>query len=802
MKKAIALSLISLVVLLCGCVGEQDGKIDVPFTASLSAPDLSINGLKAELNGTNILFTLSYSSGKERFLSFFNPPDGSIVRYFDENGLKQGVNTASFEVDAAILSTVSQITMRFSMSVDPERDRNFIFLKPGMRYAALLEKAKNNPNVQTKNASNVTDENPAKIDIAFTPSSSQPDLKITKLQAEINGSDIRFTLDYMSVYLRSFSFYNPPGGSILMYIENGVLKPDSGSISFDIPAAKLAAMSAMNMNFWPDGNSIFLKIDKKFLELIEKAKANPASEEKMEGIDEAESPNKVEIDFEREISAQDLKINSLHAEIDGSDVLFTLEYQTGMPRFYSFFNPPEGSIIRYFDENGLKPEENKISFKIEAAKLASVNAITMRFSRWEDEESDRNFIFLNFDQKLKNLLKNVTPEAQNNRKNEEIAFDLNYKTNLNPAGQLGIVRHPSAGDFNRGSLTALPTYNEKSRQMWQIDLRSTDVSSIDLTGRLSDLMHADFDSKTKWPVILPKGFDPLKLMELGKNPGLHVRDLHKKGITGKGIGIAIIDQGLLVDHVEYADRIKSYEEIHSADEVSAMHGPAVASIAVGKTVGVAPEADLYYIAETHSVFKGEGKSEWELSWLAKSIDRIVEINEILPEGKRIRVISISLGVGTQLNNGQKALDSIRRAREKGIYTAYVGSDEYSGMGRVPTSDPDDFKNYIPGAFLSNAFYSGRLAASEIWIPMDSRCTASPTGTEDYVYYSEGGMSWTVPYVAGLYALACQVKPDVTPELFWDIARKTGSTNEILKDGKAYKFGKIVDPVKLIESLSK
>ena len=180
----------------------------------------------------------------------------------------------------------------------------------------------------------------------------------------------------------------------------------------------------------------------------------------------------------------------------------------------------------------------------------------------------------------------------------------------------------------------------------------------------------------------------------------------------------------------------------------------------------------------------------------------MEINEILPEGKRIRVISISLGVGTQLNNGQKALDSIRRAREKGIYTAYVGSDEYSGMGRVPTSDPDDFKNYIPGAFLSNAFFSGRLATSEIWIPMDSRCTASPTGTEDYVYYSEGGMSWTVPYVAGLYALACQVKPDVTPELFWDIARKTGSTNEILKDGKAYKFGKIVDPVKLIESLSK
>ena len=44
--------------------------------------------------------------------------------------------------------------------------------------------------------------------------------------------------------------------------------------------------------------------------------------------------------------------------------------------------------------------------------------------------------------------------------------------------------------------------------------------------------------------------------------------------------------------------------------------------------------------------------------------------------------------------------------------------------------------------------------------MDSRCTASPTGINDYVYYREGGMSWTVPYLAGLYALACQVNPDI------------------------------------------
>jgi hypothetical protein len=66
-----------------------------------------------------------------------------------------------------------------------------------------------------------------------------------------------------------------------------------------------------------------------------------------------------------------------------------------------------------------------------------------------------------------------------------------------------------------------------------------------------------------------------------------MRTLHAEGITGKGIGVAIIDQTLLVDHREYKDRLRVYEE---AEDITGgwmevqMHGPAVASIAVGKSV--------------------------------------------------------------------------------------------------------------------------------------------------------------------------------------------------------------------------
>jgi len=55
---------------------------------------------------------------------------------------------------------------------------------------------------------------------------------------------------------------------------------------------------------------------------------------------------------------------------------------------------------------------------------------------------------------------------------------------------------------------------------------------------------ANFDSLTSWPPAgkLPAGFSVQQTMEMGKDPGLGIRDLHAKGITGRGVGIAIIDQ--------------------------------------------------------------------------------------------------------------------------------------------------------------------------------------------------------------------------------------------------------------------
>lgn len=373
-----------------------------------------------------------------------------------------------------------------------------------------------------------------------------------------------------------------------------------------------------------------------------------------------------------------------------------------------------------------------------------------------------------------------------------------YQTLLSPNNELSIVRKPEAADYsyiNPGKMAELPIHNPNSSELWQMDLRSSDLTNLDLKEDFEDLIYADFDSKTQWPDKLPDDFNPEMIMELGKNPGLGIRELHKKGITGKGVGIAIIDQSLLVDHVEYKEQLKLYEEIHCYDERAAMHGPAVASIAVGKNVGVAPEADLYYIAETHGTVNEQGKFEWDLTWLAKSIDRIVEINRILPEGKKIRVISISLGIGENMSGYKETFESIRKAREEGIYTIYVGSKDFTGLGRNPLKDADDITSYTKGEFWKNKEYYN----NQLLIPMDARCTASPTGINDYVYYREGGLSWTVPYLAGLYALACQVNPDISLDVFFFEAFNTSDT-VIMDSSTEERLGKIVNPIRLFEKI--
>jgi hypothetical protein len=183
----------------------------------------------------------------------------------------------------------------------------------------------------------------------------------------------------------------------------------------------------------------------------------------------------------------------------------------------------------------------------------------------------------------------------------------------------------------------------------------------------------------------------------------------------------------------------------------------------------------------------------------------VEINKELPDDQKIRAVSMSIGLMSDQADYDDFMSAIEKAKAAGIFAMPVDlSPVYGwsmmGLGRDPLSDPNDFQSYKPAGWWEERFYSQGLPQDTLLIPMDARTTASPTGKEDYVFYASGGMSWTVPYLAGMYALAAQVKPDITPEVFWDAALKTGRTIQVQHEGKDYEFGAILDPQALIETI--
>jgi membrane protease YdiL (CAAX protease family) len=353
-------------------------------------------------------------------------------------------------------------------------------------------------------------------------------------------------------------------------------------------------------------------------------------------------------------------------------------------------------------------------------------------------------------------------------------------------------------------LRALPHHDPQSPRQWQVDLRMRDVSGLDLRSAEADLLMANFDSRTCWPVAgkMPAGFAPARVMDLGRNPGLNIRQVHARGTTGKGVGIAIIDQVLLTTHQEYVSRLKWYEEFCTgASETARMHGAAVASIAVGKTVGVAPDADLYYFGYGDNVLRIALQNHL----VASGIRRALEVNRLLPADRKIRAISISYGWSPWQAGYADAVSAARAAREAGLLVicssvSAVHGFRFQGAGRAPLADPDAFASFDAGLFWSGALGRPVAITNQLLVPMDSRATASPTGDADYAFYREGGWSWAIPYIAGAYALALETDTALTPERFWQLALQTGHPLTATSNGSRRTVGMLLNPPRLLDGL--
>ncbi len=305
---------------------------------------------------------------------------------------------------------------------------------------------------------------------------------------------------------------------------------------------------------------------------------------------------------------------------------------------------------------------------------------------------------------------------------------------------------------------------------------------LDLRDSVKLLEKLPFDSRTKWPEPnkMPEGFDPSRMLEEGKNPGLGVRGLNEQGIDGRGVGIAILDQRLLQNHREYSDRLVLYEEIDVDDMPPQMHGAPIASIAVGKTCGVAPRAALTYYAMRMTAMPDN-------QIYCDIIDKIIQTNNSASVSEKIRVVSISTGTFRQQANFTRWKETLKKAKQHGILVVTCAQDwfSYGMLAHIPGKDPDDPNSYISGK------YGARSGA--VLVPAGNRTTASHHGPEVYTYWTEGGMSWAAPYLAGLAALAYQVNPEIEPDQIIRLWRQTATKTQA---------GLIINPAGFIEEIKK
>lgn len=371
------------------------------------------------------------------------------------------------------------------------------------------------------------------------------------------------------------------------------------------------------------------------------------------------------------------------------------------------------------------------------------------------------------------------------------------------------------------------------------DVRKCDITQLELTEE--QLLNLTIDKTT---VMTPEQKAILEpYMEAAKNPGLGIRQLHEQGFTGKGIKMAIIDQPLGM-HEEYKDNIVG--EVHDINSEklgwkdASMHGAAVTSIAVGKNTGVAPDAGVVYYSaanisknpEDIKAYKQRLQKEIEsnldnkdyISYLKKmyseldqygwcssnasyveAINRILDENENLPENERVSVVSISWGFDDLAPGYEELQQAIQRAKEQGVFIVSTALDSHYGMdtcgaNRDPKGDLENPDSYEAGAFWKkNSENDSGNKDKLLLFPMDHRTIPDYTDSTSYRYEgNDGGMSWSTPWVAGMYVLAKQADPSITPEKFWQYALET--SNECRNNDSGTYVGRLINPQGLIQKI--
>lgn len=247
----------------------------------------------------------------------------------------------------------------------------------------------------------------------------------------------------------------------------------------------------------------------------------------------------------------------------------------------------------------------------------------------------------------------------------------------------------------------------------------------------------------------------------------HLSELHGAGITGRGVGIAVIDTGIY-PHLDFCVprmRITAFVDFVGGktepyDDNG--HGTSVAGIACGSglfykdSAGVAPQADLIAL----KAVKNDGSGNvtgilTAMQWLYSNFRAL-----------KIKVVNMSLGSDSLGKNDPLALGA-RALISAGITVVASAGNTGPGEGTLKS----------PGISPSVITAGGAEKKGNVWYaaPFSSRgedgqkkpdliAPAVDVGTcgADGEYTRMSGTSAAAPLVSGMCALILQKRPSLSP----------------------------------------
>lgn len=315
-----------------------------------------------------------------------------------------------------------------------------------------------------------------------------------------------------------------------------------------------------------------------------------------------------------------------------------------------------------------------------------------------------------------------------------------------------------------------------------------DVSYANLTYCDSTLTEAIIPTLTyNYRTVWPQKYTAIAndILEKAKDPGLGVRSLHAKGITGEGVTVAMIGNGLPIKNPELEKiTCKSRKFGTSTLEFIDYIETQMFNFLADPSIGVAPKLKFFFASV----------EQWDAKSFAAALRWLINENSQLSDNNKIRAVLLTYFPSSSdlfSFSNRSTLDSaMLETKKAGITILYYSPDERkTGVCYYSYQNPDSLED-CDLEYITPNEYSALSDTNKIYIPVSRRSLKFYDSTFSYAGY--GKLEWTIPYLTGVLALGWQVRPDLTGDKLISL---------VFSSAYRKKDRKIINPVAFIDSVS-